>query len=81
MAFTTTRDLRANLSRITARASQGEEIVVTRRGRPYVRLLPAGFYPSETSRYSLRGSVVTMADDFDAPVTDLWRVFGKASRR
>jgi prevent-host-death family protein len=80
MSTTTTRALRENLSRLAARASRGEEIVVTRRGRPYVRLLPAGPPPS-TSRYSLRGSVVRMAADFDAPLAELWSALGKAPRR
>jgi antitoxin (DNA-binding transcriptional repressor) of toxin-antitoxin stability system len=54
-----------------ARAAKGEEVVVTKRGRPYVRLLPAAT-PTSAGRYPLRGSVRRMAKDFDAPQPGMW---------
>jgi prevent-host-death family protein len=69
---TSTRALRENLSRTMARAAHGEEVIVTRRGRPYVRLLAARGAPGDPGRYPLRGSVLEVADDFDAPLPDLW---------
>lgn len=74
MRSTTTRKLRENLRRTMARAARGEEILVTRRGKPYVRIVPAG--PRGSGRvgsYSLRGAVVRMAADFDAPLDRLWK--------
>ena len=55
-----------------ARVARGDEVVVTLRGKPYVRLLPAEAAPAPLGRYPLRGSVLSMADDFDAPLTELW---------
>jgi prevent-host-death family protein len=69
MRTTNIRRLREELSSIMERAAGGEEIIVTRRGRPYVRMLPATHRDTEQP---LRGSVVEMADDFDAPMTEPW---------
>ena len=72
MSSTTTRSLRANLRATMARAAKGEEVVVTKRGKPYVRLLPAtGMAPG--GRYPLRGSVRRMARDFDAALSGHWK--------
>ena len=73
MASTTTRALRENLRATMARAARGEEIVVTRRGEPYVRIVPATPARTRTGRYPLRGSVRGMSDDFDAPLDELWK--------
>jgi prevent-host-death family protein len=75
MKSTTTRALRQHLRATMARAARGEEIVVTRRGKPYVRIVPAA--STEDAKYSLRGSVRRMADDFDAPLDRLWKALGK----
>ena len=70
-AKTTTRELRANLRETLAHAAKGKEVVVTLRGKPYVRIVPvAGDDPPH--RYPLRGSVRFIADDFDAPMPDMW---------
>ena len=45
----------------------GREIVVSLRGRPYVRIVPIASGDEATNRYPLRGSVLDIADDFDAP--------------
>jgi prevent-host-death family protein len=79
MKSTTTRALRENLRATMARAARGEEVLVTRRGKPYVRIVPAS--PRDPKRgggsYPLRGSVVRMAEDFDAPLDRLWKVIGR----
>jgi len=69
---TSTRKLRGSLASIMARAAAGEEVVVTRRGRPYVRLLPADPVSVVAGRHPLRGTLVRMAADFDAPMAGLW---------
>jgi prevent-host-death family protein len=63
---TTTRELRANLRETLAQAAKGKEIVITLRGKPYVRIAPVAG-DDAPSRYPLRGSVRFIADDFDAP--------------
>jgi antitoxin (DNA-binding transcriptional repressor) of toxin-antitoxin stability system len=71
MRTTTTRALRTNLSATMAHVARGEEVIVTRRGVPYVRMLPPEGKP-ELRSYPLRSSVVRMAEDFDAPLTEPW---------
>ena len=56
-----------------ARAARGEEILVTRRGKPYVRIVPATPASARRAAYPLRGSPVRMAADFDAPLDRLWQ--------
>jgi prevent-host-death family protein len=71
MKTTTTRALRESLSATMEAVAGGEEIVVTRRGKPYVRMLPASTKAAHRA-YPLRGSVLRMSDDFDEPSTDAW---------
>jgi prevent-host-death family protein len=68
---TTTRTLRAHLRELLAEASAGKEIVVTLRGKPYVRIVPIASSNEASTRYPLRGSIRAIADDFDAPTPDL----------
>jgi antitoxin (DNA-binding transcriptional repressor) of toxin-antitoxin stability system len=57
-----------------ARAARGEEILVTRRGKPYVRIVPATRPGTEGGgAYPLRGARLRMAPDFDAPLDRLWK--------
>ena len=63
---TTTRELRAHLREALAQAARGKEILVTLRGKPYVRIVPVAGEEAP-GRYPLRGSVRHVADDFDAP--------------
>ena len=59
---TTTRELRANLRETLAQAAKGKEIVVTLRGKPYVRIVPVagedapGRYPLRTWYVLRQGS-------------------------
>jgi prevent-host-death family protein len=78
MKSTTTKVLRENLRATMARAARGEEVLVTRRGKPYVRIVPASPRdPKGGGSYPLRGSVVRMAADFDAPLDRLWKAIGR----
>jgi prevent-host-death family protein len=42
MTMINVRDARENLSRLLDAVAAGEEVVITRRGRPIARLVPAG---------------------------------------
>jgi len=77
MRSTSTRALRENLRATMQRAARGEEILVTRRGKPYVRIVPATPERPASGRYPLRGSVRAMADDFDAPLDRIWGALTK----
>lgn len=78
---TTTRTLREHLRETLAEAAAGKEIVVTLRGKPYVRIVPIASEEGTENRYPLRGSVRSMADDFDAPAPDLWDSSPKKSSK
>ena len=77
MRSTTTRALRENLRAAMERAARGEEILVTRRGEPYVRIVPAKPASVPMGAHPLRGSVRYMADDFDAPLDRIWRAIAE----
>jgi prevent-host-death family protein len=69
-------EAKTTLSRLVNAAQAGEEVVITRRGQPVVRLEP--MRPS-TPRVSLYGSLkgqIKMADDFDELPDDLAKAFG-----
>ena len=72
-----TRELRENLRETLEQAAKGKEIVVTLRGKPYVRIVPVAADDSPSSRYPLRGSVLHIADDFDEPMGDLFEALQK----
>lgn len=50
-------------------AEHGEEIVVTRRGKPVLRLVPV---VPEAPAMRLRGLPIHISDDFDDPVAQDW---------
>ncbi len=61
-------EAKTHLSRLLARVAAGEDIVITRSGRPVARLVPV----ERTGRRKLgldRGRFV-IPDDFDAPLPD-----------
>lgn len=72
-----TRELRENLRETLEQAAKGKEVVVTLRGKPYVRIVPIAADESPSSRYPLRGSVLHIADDFDEPMGDLFDALQK----
>jgi len=51
------------------RLSRGGEIVVTENARPVARIIPV-VCPRERVFGALRGTVLHMAEDFDAPLDD-----------
>jgi prevent-host-death family protein len=60
---------KTQLSRLLDRAAEGEEIVITRHGRPIAKLVAAEPAGPPRTLGRMRGSV-RMADDFDAPLPD-----------
>lgn len=69
-------EAKTNLSRLVERAIAGEEIVLTRRGKRAVRLVPE----AETNNFALLRGVwegqVEIADDFDELPDDIAEAFG-----
>jgi prevent-host-death family protein len=75
------QEAKTHLSRLLEEAAAGEEIVIAKAGKPYVRLVPC--LPEQSPR-PLGGweGKVWIADDFDETPEEVIRLFeGKASAR
>jgi prevent-host-death family protein len=57
-------EAKTTLSRLVDAARSGEEVVITRRGMPVVKLQPIGALPRKSMFGVLKGQI-WMADDFD----------------
>jgi prevent-host-death family protein len=69
-------EAKTKLSQLVDRAEHGEEIVITRNGKPAVKLSPLA---STASLASVRGvwrGQVRIADDFDELPDDIAEAFG-----
>ncbi len=67
------RELREAIGPLLEEVRQGEQVLVTRRGRLIARIIPErDDADRESTIHPLRGSLVSMSDDFDEPVPGLW---------
>jgi prevent-host-death family protein len=72
-------DAKTNLSRIIERVEHGEEITISRAGKPVAKVVPLNRRVSRTGRGSLRGKLVVAADwDSDEVNDAIARDFGMA---
>ncbi|MBA2443482.1 MAG: type II toxin-antitoxin system Phd/YefM family antitoxin [Rubrobacter sp.] len=60
-------EAKTHLSRLLDRASQGEEIIIARAGKPVARLVAVRESPGRRRPGSAKGQV-EIADDFDSPL-------------
>lgn len=60
-------EAKTHLSRLAERASNGEEIVIARGGRPLAKLVPIDDVPAPRKLGLWKGKV-RVADDFDDPL-------------
>jgi prevent-host-death family protein len=68
MSLTVTmQEAKTNLSRLLARVSAGEEIIITRAGTPVARLVAVNAIPRQRKLGSAAGRIC-IAPDFDAPL-------------
>ena len=58
-------DAKTNLSRIIERVEHGEEIIISRAGRPVAKVIPLVGRVQRSGRGSLRGKLV-LAPDWDS---------------
>ncbi|NJK29307.1 MAG: type II toxin-antitoxin system Phd/YefM family antitoxin [Acaryochloris sp. SU_5_25] len=70
----TNSTLTALLDEVTATQT---EIVITRNGVPIVRIIPCETNQNATGNYPLRGMPITIAEDFDEPMPELWDALGE----
>lgn len=66
----TIHEAKTHLSRLVNRALAGEEVIISRRNQPVVRLQPCRGKPVRRKIGSLPGLVERMPDDFNAPIDD-----------
>ena len=62
-------ETKARLSQLLNQVEQGEQVIITRHGRPVAQLLPIAPAPKSRKLGTLRGRL-RIADDFDAPLPD-----------
>ena len=72
MTTVTLKEAQSALADLTHRLSPGEEVVITENDRPVARLVPTPAMPKTAHRQlgTMKGSVLYMAPDFDAPLED-----------
>jgi antitoxin (DNA-binding transcriptional repressor) of toxin-antitoxin stability system len=63
-------DAQARLRELIRKLSPGEEVVITDNDQPVARLVAASQPASPRTLGTLRGTVLNMAPDFDAPLDD-----------
>jgi prevent-host-death family protein len=60
---------KTHLARLIDQVNAGEEVVITRHGRPVARLVPAEVAKPKRKLGTLKGKI-WMSDDFDAPLPE-----------
>jgi prevent-host-death family protein len=72
MMMVSIQEAQANLSELIHQLSPGEEVIITENDQPVARLVTPLSQPQRPARRlgTLRGTVLYMAADFDAPLED-----------
>ncbi|MGZ8216057.1 type II toxin-antitoxin system Phd/YefM family antitoxin [Methylomagnum sp.] len=72
MQIVNVHEAKTHLSRLLEQVESGEDVVIARAGRPVIRLIP--YRPPECKIAPPGGMAgeIWMADDFDAPLDDLF---------
>jgi len=63
------RAAKTHFSRLVDRAAKGEEIIISKAGKPVARLMPLAA-PARRRRPGLLKGKIKIADDFDAPLPE-----------
>lgn len=69
-------EAKTTLSRLVDAAQSGEEVVITRRGQPAVKLEPVSSAAARRSLLGMYRGKIRIADDFDELPDDIARAFG-----
>jgi prevent-host-death family protein len=72
MATVSIQEAQAQLAELIRCLTPGAEVIITENGQPVARLLPPAGQPQRQAPRlgTLRGTVLYMAPDFDAPLED-----------
>ena len=72
MTHVSMQEAQAKLPELVHSLTPGDEVVIVENDQPVARIVPAAGQPQRPSRRpgTLRGTVLYMAPDFDAPLED-----------
>lgn len=72
MTTVTLKEAQSGLADIIHRLTPGDEVVITENDQPVARIVPAPPIPKKAHRRlgTMKGTVLYMAPDFDAPIED-----------
>ena len=70
MTRVTVEEARLRLNELIERVGQGEDVVLIEKERPVARLTPMQGEKRTPQRGSAKGLILSMADDFDAPLDE-----------
>ena len=72
MTTVTIQEAQSRLTDLIHRLSPGEEVVITENDQPVARIVPTSAVANRKARQlgTMKGSVLYMAPDFDAPLED-----------
>ena len=72
MTTVTLKEAQSGLADIIHRLTPGDEVVITENDQPVARLVPTPPIPKKANRQlgTMKGTVLYMAPDFDAPLED-----------
>jgi prevent-host-death family protein len=73
-------EAKTHLSELGERAANGEEIVVTKHGKPRFRLVGATSRPARPAPGSNPMGISYLSEEFDAPDEEIERLFGMLDR-
>lgn len=71
-------EAKTNLSRLVAMAAAGEDVVLSRNGKPVARLVAVSEPSSMAAAYGALQGRIQLADDFDELPEDIAEAFGAA---
>ena len=76
MTIVTLKEAQSALADLIHHLSPGDEVVITENDRPVARLVPTPPIPKMAHRQlgTMKGTVLYMASDFDAPLEDFKEV-------
>jgi prevent-host-death family protein len=68
-------DAKTHFSRLVARAERGEEVIISRAGKPVAKLVRAEAPKRKRPKFGYMKGKIWMAPDFDAPDPELEKLF------
>ena len=69
----TVREAKTHLSRLLADVENGDEVTITRAGRPVARLVALAPVPPQKRELGRERGQIWISPNFDDPMPDAWR--------